>query len=50
MINNAVAADATTPNEKQDHGFMYGHGFQDPDSHLWEFMWMDISVFSQGLV
>src|SRR5439155_14842622 len=23
-------------NEPQDHGFMYGHGFQDLDGHIWE--------------
>ena len=41
MVAKAVAAGGTSPNEKQDHGFMYGHGFQDPDGHLWELMWMD---------
>ncbi len=25
----------------QDYGFMYGRGVQDPDGHVWEFMWMD---------
>jgi predicted lactoylglutathione lyase len=20
---------------------MYGHGFTDPDGHIWEVMWMD---------
>lgn len=25
----------------QDHGFMYGEGFQDPDGHVWEIMWID---------
>ena len=44
MISNAVAAGATTPNEKQDQGFMYGHGFQDLDGHLWEYMWMDMNA------
>ena len=44
MIFKAVAAGATTPNEKQDQGFMYGHGFQDLDGHLWEFMWMDMNA------
>ena len=44
MIRKAVAAGATTPNEKQDQGFMYGHGFQDLDGHLWEFMWMDMNA------
>lgn len=41
MVNKAVEAGATTPNEKQDHGFMYGWGFEDLDGHLWEVMWMN---------
>ncbi len=44
MVTKAVAAGATTPNEKQDQGFMYGHGFQDIDGHLWELMWMDMNA------
>ena len=44
MINKAVAAGATTPNEKQDHGWMYGWVFQDLDGHLWEFVYMDASA------
>ncbi len=44
LVNKAVAAGATTPNEKQDQGFMYGWGFQDLDGHLWETMYMDPSA------
>lgn len=47
IIGKAVSAGATTPNEKQDQGFMYGHGFQDLDGHLWEIMYMDMSAFPQ---
>lgn len=36
MVSKAVAAGATTPNKAQDHGFMYQHGFEDLDGHLWE--------------
>ena len=28
-------------NPKQDHGFMYGRSFLDPDGHIWETFWMD---------
>src|SRR5437879_10029669 len=35
MVRKAVAAGGTTYNEPQDHGFMYGHGFQDLDGHIW---------------
>jgi hypothetical protein len=41
MIHKAVAAGGSTPNGKQDHGFMYSWGFQDLDGHLWEVIWMD---------
>ncbi|MEJ2887219.1 VOC family protein [Actinomycetospora aeridis] len=27
--------------ENQDHGFMYGCSFTDPDGHVWEAVWMD---------
>lgn len=41
MVNKAVAAGGKAPNDKQDHGFMYGWGYEDLDGHLWEIMWMD---------
>jgi len=41
MIKAAVAAGGTTYKEPMDYGFMYGHGFQDLDGHVWELMWMD---------
>ena len=39
-VRKAVAAGGTIYNEPQDHGFMYGHGFQDPDGHIWELVAM----------
>jgi predicted lactoylglutathione lyase len=48
LVNKAVAAGATTPNEKQDQGFMYGWGFQDLDGHLWETMYMEPDAINQG--
>lgn len=41
QVRKAVAAGGTTYNEPQDQGFMYGHGFQDLDGHIWELMWVD---------
>ena len=32
----------------QDYGFMYGHGFQDLDGHVWEVFYMDPSHIKQG--
>ncbi|MDQ2139092.1 VOC family protein [Alcaligenaceae bacterium C4P045] len=44
LVARAVAAGGTSPRAPQDHGFMYGHGFQDPDGHIWELMFMDMSA------
>lgn len=41
MVRKAVEAGAKTPREAQDHGFMYQHGFQDLDGHLWELVHME---------
>lgn len=43
-VKKAVAAGGSTYNQPKDHGFMYQHGFQDPDGHIWEVFWMDPSV------
>jgi predicted lactoylglutathione lyase len=40
MVAKAVAAGGTTPNKPQDHGFMYQHGYQDLDGHMWELVHM----------
>ena len=48
MVRKAVAAGGTTYNEPQDHGFMYGHGFQDLDGHIWELFYMEPSTVHQG--
>ena len=41
MVAKAVAAGGRAPNPRQDLGFMYTHGFEDPDGHVWELTWMD---------
>ncbi len=41
MIREAVDAGGKTYREPQDHGFMYGHGFQDFDGHIWALMYTD---------
>lgn len=41
LVAKAVAAGGTAPRAPQDHGFMYGHGFEDLDGHTWELMYMD---------
>lgn len=41
LVRLAVAAGGTTYNDPQDHGFMYAHGFQDLDGHIWELVYME---------
>ncbi|MFE0036001.1 VOC family protein [Streptomyces sp. NPDC059015] len=41
LTDAALAAGGSPANEPQDHGFMYGRSFQDPDHHIWEVVWMD---------
>jgi uncharacterized protein len=47
MVRKAVAAGGTTYKEPQDHGFMYGHGFQDLEGHIWEIVFMEPSAVNQ---
>ncbi len=46
MVQKAVAAGGTTYSQPQDHGFMYGHGFQDLDGHIWELIYMEPSAIN----
>lgn len=48
LVSKAVAAGGNTYAEARDHGFMYGHGFQDPDGHVWEVFYMDMSALPQS--
>ncbi|WP_432719691.1 VOC family protein [Jeongeupia wiesaeckerbachi] len=41
QVAKAVAAGGTVPRESKDYGFMYSHGFEDLDGHIWELMYMD---------
>jgi predicted lactoylglutathione lyase len=45
MVDDIVGVAAATggvadPNPKQDHGFMYGRSYEDPDGNVWEIIWM----------
>jgi len=48
IVRKAVSAGGTTYSDPQDYGFMYGHGFQDLDGHIWEVIYMDPSEIRQG--
>ncbi|MEU1852110.1 VOC family protein [Streptomyces sp. NPDC019990] len=44
LVEKAVAAGGSVSGETQDHGFMYGRAFDDPDGHTFEVVWMDPSA------
>ncbi|WP_375289722.1 VOC family protein [Qipengyuania sp.] len=49
MIAEAARAGGTADcNPVQDHGFMYGRDFEDPDGHVWEAFWMDMKAAEVG--
>ncbi|HET8802244.1 MAG TPA: VOC family protein [Marinobacter sp.] len=49
-MNDAAAANGGTAdiNPIQDLGFMYNRNLADPDGHVWEAMWMDMSAIPSG--
>jgi uncharacterized protein len=47
-LEKSIAAGGATYSEPKDYGFMYQHGFQDLDGHIWEIFFMDESAFPQG--
>ena len=44
----AKAGGRADPCPAQDHGFMYGRSFEDPDGHIWEPMWMSAEAVEKG--
>jgi predicted lactoylglutathione lyase len=44
LLARALAAGGKPWLPAQDHGFMYGVSFTDPDGNVWETLWMDPSV------
>jgi predicted lactoylglutathione lyase len=40
LVAKASANGGKPVREAQDHGFMYQHGFEDPDGHIWELVHM----------
>ncbi|EDY44303.1 VOC family protein [Streptomyces sp. SPB074] len=41
LADRALASGGSPAREAEDHGFMYGRSFADPDGHVWEVVWMD---------
>jgi uncharacterized protein len=48
MVRKAIAAGGSTYKEPNDMGFMYQHGFQDLDGHIWEIFFMEESAVNQA--
>ncbi|AHC47697.1 VOC family protein [Achromobacter xylosoxidans] len=48
LVARAKAAGGTAPRPPQDHGFMYGHGFDDLDGHIWEVFYMEPGATPQA--
>jgi predicted lactoylglutathione lyase len=49
IVGKAIAAGGKAdPTPKQDMGFMYGRSFEDPDGHVWENVFMDMSAVPEG--
>ena len=48
MVKKAVAAGGTTYADAKDYGFMYQHGYQDLDGHMWELVYMDPKAVPPG--
>ncbi|OAJ54060.1 extradiol dioxygenase [Paraburkholderia ginsengiterrae] len=48
LVAKALAAGGNVPRAPQDYGFMYGHGFEDIDGHIWELIYMDPNASKAG--
>ncbi|MEM9684080.1 MAG: VOC family protein [Pseudomonadota bacterium] len=44
MVATALANGGSGVQPSQDHGFLYGHSFADPDGHIWEPIWMNLDA------
>lgn len=43
FFEKAISAGGKKTVDAYDYGFMYGRDFEDPDGHIWEVFWMDVS-------
>lgn len=48
LVAKALAGGGKAPRKPQDHGFMYGHGFEDIDGHTWELVHMTPEAAANG--
>jgi predicted lactoylglutathione lyase len=43
ILDKAISLGATESRDPEDFGYMYSRGFNDPDGHIWEVMYMDFN-------
>ncbi|HEY8519492.1 MAG TPA: VOC family protein [Gammaproteobacteria bacterium] len=48
LVRKALAAGGSGYSDPKDYGFMYQHGFQDPDGHIWELVYMEPGAVPQA--
>lgn len=48
MVATALKTGGAAVRDPEDHGFMYGHAFADPDGHIWEPFWMNPDAMGAG--
>lgn len=49
LADTALASGGRFSYEPQDMGVMYSRSFQDPDGHLWEVVYMDMSAVPEDV-
>jgi predicted lactoylglutathione lyase len=49
ITDAAIAAGGRQHRETQDLGFMYSRAFEDPDGHIWEPLFMDMTAALQAM-
>ncbi|MFD0979653.1 VOC family protein [Tropicimonas aquimaris] len=48
MVATALSSGGAAVRAPEDHGFMYGHAFADPDGHIWEPFWLNRQAMEQA--
>jgi predicted lactoylglutathione lyase len=49
ITEKAIAAGGREARDKEDHGWMYGRAFEDPDGHTWEPSWLDLEAATKAM-
>jgi uncharacterized protein len=49
MTERAIAGGGREARPAEDHGWMYGRSYEDPDGHIWEPTWMDAEAGAMAM-